>query len=140
MKNIILYSLLVCWVMSACSAEKSSESNLLNLSAPVEVIDLAPEEFARKSREGILVDVRTPAEVSKGIIAGSLAMDYNHPDFLSQAIELPKDREIYLYCAIGGRSSKASELLIQQGFTKVYNLQGGIGAWEKAGFPVTRPE
>jgi len=140
MKTLLLYSLLICCVLSACSTEKPPESAVIESPTPAAVIDLAPADFAGKSAQGILIDVRTAAEIAQGKIDGSLAMDYRQGDFEAQIAELPKDREIYLYCAVGGRSSKAGDLLIAQGFTKVYNLQGGLTAWTEAGLPITIPE
>lgn len=137
MKNFLFCSLFVCLVLSACSTEKAPETVISDSSSTVQVVDLAPAEFASQSKGGILVDVRTPAEIAQGAIAGSIAMDFSQDDFQAQLTQLPKDRAIYLYCAVGGRSSKASDLLVQHGFTKVYNLQGGMTAWNEAGLPVT---
>lgn len=138
MKNLLSYFLLCC-VLSACSTDKSPESAVVAPPTPV-VTDLTPAEFASKSREEILIDVRTPSEIAQGKIDHSLAMDYSQDDFFEKVSQLPKDREIYLYCAVGGRSSKAGELLIQQGFTKVYNLKGGLTAWRDAGLPISKLE
>ena len=44
-----------------------------------------------------------------------------------------------MYCKSGGRSSEAAELLKKNGFNKIYNLKGGISAWEKNGFPIVKP-
>jgi rhodanese-related sulfurtransferase len=51
---------------------------------------------------------------------------------------LMKTTHIFLYCSTDYRSINAAEELIQKGFLHVYNLNGGIVAWRKAGFPVER--
>ena len=140
MKNVLILSTVCVLAFSSCESKKEiSEVGEVEAATPI-VSNLEPTQFQEKSSQGILVDVRTAAEIAKGTIAGSLAMDYNQPDFLAHATQLPKDREIYLYCAVGGRSSKAGDLLIARGFTKVYNLEGGLTAWTAAGLPVIIPE
>ncbi|MBF0281385.1 MAG: rhodanese-like domain-containing protein, partial [Zetaproteobacteria bacterium] len=60
-------------------------------------------------------------------------------DVLEQHIaELPKDKQIYLYCRSGMRSLTASTILVDAGFSRVENVLGGINAWKDAGFPVVK--
>jgi rhodanese-related sulfurtransferase len=67
-----------------------------------------------------------------------LEIDYYSSNFLDQVSQLPKDQELYLYCAVGARSEEAARLLVQQGFTKVYHLQGGIQGWSQEEMAVVR--
>jgi rhodanese-related sulfurtransferase len=97
---------------------------------------LTAQEFAAKSSAGTVIDVRTAGEVAQGKIGDALEIDYYSPNFLDLVSQLPKDQEVYLYCAVGGRSEEAARLLIQQGYTKVYHLQGGIQGWSQQGLPV----
>jgi rhodanese-related sulfurtransferase len=76
--------------------------------------------------------------VAQGKIAGALEIDYYSPNFLDQVSQLAKDQELYLYCAVGARSEEAARLLIQQGYTKVYHLQGGIQAWSQQGMAIVQ--
>ena len=79
----------------------------------------------------LAVDVRAPAERALSHIPGSVNIPLNH---LSERLhELPRDRTLLLYCAGGYRSSVASSLLEQQGFTRLEELAGGLAAWETAG-------
>jgi len=77
---------------------------------------------------GVMVlDVREPFEYDIARIEGSTLMPLDEvPDRFG---ELPRNREIVLMCKSGARSAKATEFLIQQGFTSVFNLEGGITAW-----------
>ena len=54
--------------------------------------------------------------------------------------DLPQDKStpILVYCAAGGRSSRAASLLRARGYAESFNLSGGISAWEDAGLPVER--
>lgn len=85
-----------------------------------------------------LVDVRTPQEWSTGHIEGAKHIDRFSDDFKAQVSGLDKEAPVRLYCAAGGRSEEARELLREMGFTDVRDLDGGINAWRKAGEAVVR--
>jgi rhodanese-related sulfurtransferase len=70
-----------------------------------------------------------------GIPAGAALIPL--PQFEQRAPqELPKDKPIYVICNSGNRSTVASAILIKDGYKKVYNIDGGIQAWLRAGLPV----
>ncbi|MDX2008038.1 MAG: rhodanese-like domain-containing protein [Meiothermus sp.] len=94
---------------------------------------LSPLEAQNKAKEGaIILDVRTLAERKEVKIAGSQSIPL---DQLPQQWEkLPKGREIICQCRSGGRSAQAAQFLSDKGF-KVYNLAGGLNAWQQAGLP-----
>lgn len=94
--------------------------------------------FERESKKGILVDIRTPEEVAQGMIAGAKHIDFYSADFMTKMTALGKDKPIYMYCRSGGRSGQAIARLKAAGFTKVYHLQGGIGAWTAARKPTVK--
>jgi rhodanese-related sulfurtransferase len=78
----------------------------------------------------LLVDVRAPREREQKFIDGSVSMPLNQ--LPQRAEELPKDRELLVYCAGGYRSSIAASLLQQKGFDRVSEIAGGIAAWDAA--------
>lgn len=81
-----------------------------------------------------LLDVRTPGEFMQIRIDGARLVPIDQvPRRLN---ELPKDRPILVYCAVGSRSSQVAGYLAQQGYPEVYNLYGGISAWQLRGLPV----
>ena len=88
----------------------------------------------RHDRAPLIVDVRTPPEVSKKAIAGSTNIPLAH--LVERVSEIPADRPVFVYCAGGYRSSIASSLLQRAGVTDVSEIAGGITAWEAAGLPV----
>ena len=99
------------------------------------------EEFERVAKEpGVVVlDVRTGTEYRKGHLKDATLIDIQQPKEFEQKIKaLDKSKTYAVYCAIGGRSAKACKQLDALGFAKVYNLDGGIKAWEKAGKPVEK--
>jgi rhodanese-related sulfurtransferase len=82
----------------------------------------------------LLIDIRTPAEVAAGAIPGAMELPMHLiPLRLS---ELPKDRDLVLYCRSGARSYQACAYLLDQGFGRARNLRGGIVAWARHGFPI----
>lgn len=78
-----------------------------------------------------LIDVRTPREYSGGHIGHAVNIDFHASDFKKRLEELDLSQPIYLYCAAGGRSKKASEMLLEMGAMHVYELKGGFNAWNK---------
>lgn len=137
-KTLLLLSAGILAFSSCDSKKEKTETTTSSEVTRVSVINLNAVEFQEKSTNGILIDVRTSEEIAEGKIAGSLELDYFLPSFQSKVDELSKDEEIYIYCAVGARSREAAEMLIQQGFTKVYHLSGGIQAWAQKGLPIVQ--
>lgn len=78
----------------------------------------------------VVIDVRTPEEVSQGYIKGATVFaDINGSDFAEKINALDKSKTYLVYCRSGARSSNASGYMIKNGFTNVYNLNGGILGW-----------
>jgi len=93
-------------------------------------------EFEKKLDEfpyAILLDVRTAAEYDKGCITGAYNLDWDGKDFKEEVKSFDKSEPIFVYCKSGGRSEEAAEYLSKNGFKKVYNLKGGMRAWENSG-------
>jgi len=82
----------------------------------------------------LLLDVRAPKEWAAKHIAGSMNIPLNH---LQERIDqVPRDRRIGVHCAGGYRSSIAVSILHQHGITNLFEIAGGLAAWEAAGLPV----
>ena len=85
-----------------------------------------------ESADFLLLDIRSAGELAQGMLP-----DAEHlPMHLIpvQLNELPKDKEVILYCHSGARSYHACAYLSQQGFDNVVNLRGGILAWARSGY------
>lgn len=77
----------------------------------------------------LVVDVREKWENELCQIPGSKLIPLGQlPQHLA---ELPKNQSIVLHCHHGGRSGRATAFLMEQGFTNVFNLTGGIHAWSE---------
>jgi rhodanese-related sulfurtransferase len=104
------------------------------------VVDtLTAEDFKSKlasTPDAVLLDVRTPEEVAKGVIPSAKNIDLKSSDFQIQMNALDKNKTYFVYCAKGGRSSKAIDIMKQSGFKKLINLESGYRDWVERGLPV----
>lgn len=95
-----------------------------------QVADIAVHDLAARLGEFFLLDVREPDEHEEFHIDGSTLIPLGQlPRRLG---ELPRGRRIAVYCAVGGRSGRATEFLRAQGFDAV-NVRGGVRAWRLLG-------
>jgi rhodanese-related sulfurtransferase len=102
---------------------------------------LTPKDFQSKlstTPNAVLLDVRTPDEVSQGKIQGSVNIDFNNTDYKKKIDSLDKEKTYFVYCAKGGRSSKAYAVMKSSGFKHVYDLEGGYSAWNEMGLPIVK--
>jgi rhodanese-related sulfurtransferase len=106
--------------------------------------NLTPDQVEAEVREGtLLIDIREPEErLASGAIAenthaprGMLEF-YADPTSPYHRCEFDPDRRVILYCASGGRSALAADMLRQLGYANVAHLDGGLKAWVEAGKPV----
>ena len=81
----------------------------------------------------VLLDVRTPAEYAAGHLPGARNLDIEGPGFAAQIASLDKNATYAVYCHSGNRSGAALEQMAAAGFTHVYDLAGGIAAWQAMG-------
>jgi thioredoxin 1 len=124
--------LLVSLLVFSCAGAQHSPSQIQN-------IDAAAFKKLVDAGNGIVLDVRTQEEWNEGTIPNATTIDFYGDDFKDKINLMNKEKEIYVYCLAGSRSAKAASILIENGFTKVYNLTGGFRSWKENGFPVTTP-
>lgn len=99
---------------------------------------LTAQEFSEKLKAqptAKVVDVRTPEEYSEGHLPGALNINWNSGQFKQEILRLDTASAIFVYCLSGGRSASAAETMRSMGFSKVYELDGGIMKWRSAGLP-----
>jgi phage shock protein E len=80
-----------------------------------------------------VIDVRTPSEFASGHLTHAVNIDVNGDTFDSQVSALPKDNTYFVYCHSGNRSAVATARMSKAGFTKLYNLTGGVADWQANG-------
>lgn len=125
MKTKLVAALFACLLFVNCNSQNSK--NVQNITAQ----NLA--EQLKNNSEAQLLDVRTAEEYAGGHIGNAANVDWNSENFEAKAATYDKNKPIYVYCKVGGRSSKAAAKLSEMGFAKIYNLDGGIMKWDAAG-------
>ena len=98
---------------------------------------IPPSTFAEKIKntpDVQLIDVRTPEEFEAQHIDNARNINWNGDDFEMKSAQLDKNKPVFVYCTVGGRSKKASAKLHEMGFKQIYNLEGGIMKWNASGF------
>jgi rhodanese-related sulfurtransferase len=88
--------------------------------------------------DAIVLDVREDSEFVQGHIINSLHIPLSGLSDKIKRLEKYRDRPIILSCASGSRSATAYHRLKKLGFEKVYNLRGGLMAWQSASFPLAK--
>lgn len=87
-----------------------------------------------KSKNAYLLDVRTPDERRQGYIPGSVLIPIEMVG--RKLAEIPKNRPVIVYCAVGSRSRSVAQALARSGYAEVYNMKDGIFGWYRNGLPV----
>lgn len=85
-----------------------------------------------------LLDVRTPDEFSLGSLPGAINIPLD--EIRDRMDEIPKDKPVYVFCAVGLRGYLAYRILVQHGYDKVRNLSGGLKIYKAATAPIIRNE
>lgn len=88
--------------------------------------------------DAIVLDVREAEEFARGHVPNSRHLPVGQIDKRVSELQKFKARPLIVVCHSGSRSGAACGALRKHGFEKVFNLAGGMGAWEQAGQPVTR--
>lgn len=100
--------------------------------------DVTSDEFkALMTKNALLIDVRTPNEFKSGKIVKSKNINVASFDFMTSIKDLDKSKDVLVYCRSGVRAGRAAKMFTKLGFTNVYNLKGGIMAWQNHGNSVS---
>jgi rhodanese-related sulfurtransferase len=139
---LTLILLLIFGTAVACSSSETATTNpepaisadlneVLNLADTVDVQTVA----TIKERDDVIVlDVREQWEYDEGHIPGVTLIPMG--EIASRLAEIPTDKEVIVTCRSGNRSGQITDFLREQGFDNVHNMDGGILAWEAAGYDV----
>jgi len=128
MKKIVLVSVIALGLLLQSCNTRSKDVEMVSALQVYEAV------YGEDSLQ--LIDVRTPEEYNVSHLKTAQNICISHPDFEAKVKKLDKNKPVYVYCKSGGRSAKASKKLKELGFTKVYDLQGGITSWEKEGLEI----
>jgi rhodanese-related sulfurtransferase len=104
--------------------------------------DMSPQQVVQlmsHEKESLIVDVREDNEFQSTHIPDSLHIPLGSLAKRITELDKYKTGHVILSCRSGSRSGRACSLLKKQGFEHVYNLSGGVIAWEKDNLPVNNP-
>ena len=128
-KLITILSVIVVLLISSCVEENKATINVVSAEEMQTLIEMDNVQ---------LLDVRTSEEYTTGYIAEAQNIDFFSPTFEQDIKALDKDKPVLLYCQAGGRSAKCAEKMKALGFTKIYDLDGGISKWKLKKLPITK--
>lgn len=106
------------------------------MSASIESVSPNEASKMQHERNAIIIDVRETDEWNAGHIAGAIHIPLSDVKNRVTELEKYKDSPVITQCRSGVRSAKAAEVLKNAGFSAVYNLDGGINAWQKAALDI----
>jgi len=137
MKKLVLALLVGSLVLAGCSSKNEAADSAASDSATVSVPSVDAATFQSKiiERGVIVLDVRTADEFKQNHIIDARNIDVESADFDSEIAKLDKKVTYALYCQSGRRSAIAYNKMKEAGFLNLYNLDGGMNAWEAAGLP-----
>jgi len=123
-----VFAFVVLFVLALTSCQSQPSNGLLDARTF--------NEKAKSSKDAVILDVRTPEEYREGYIDKAVNIDFYNPAFKSEIVKLDKTKSYFVYCKAGGRSASAAEMMRKEGFTKVFDLDGGITSWEETKLPL----
>lgn len=148
MKKATIFSLLIAGALTvtACGNSEKAATTSTNETAAAQqtqkgsVGNVQAEELKQQigNENVIILDVRTPEELQRGIVEGAVNIDFYSSDFKSKALELDASKEVYIICHSGRRSASAASILAENGYN-VKNVLGGMSAWQQKGLPTVQP-
>lgn len=131
-------NLKVLWItmilISSVSCGQKQNKNSTDGDSASKISLISATELKKVNDQILLIDVRTPGEFASGHIENSINIDYKADNFKELIGELDPNQEIYVYCKVGGRSGRSAKIMRDMGFKNIYDLKGGIIAWEKEGY------
>lgn len=124
-------------LLSGCSSGSVSVSaGPTAAAAPAAGSSLAAADFAAAAKlpHTVLLDVRTPQEFAEGHLPGAVNIDVESADFPDRVVaELDPAKAYAVYCRSANRSKVAMTTMQSLGFSQLFDLDGGIKAWQAAG-------
>jgi sulfur-carrier protein adenylyltransferase/sulfurtransferase len=107
----------------------------------LKVVAVSAEEASEQlkvNKQARMVDVREPREwAATGVPPKAVRISLGNLERKAPE-KLPTDGPVYLICASGHRSHSGGKILLKLGYSEVYTVSGGIGAWQRAGLPLKK--
>lgn len=124
MKLSILSLILIGFLSVSCKGQVSKNIETIPATAFAEKIKATPNAQ--------ILDVRTPEEFASQHIDNAVNVNWKAENFIENSKKFNKQNPVFVYCLSGGRSKQAANKLSELGFSKIYDLEGGILKWNAA--------
>ena len=139
MKNwkLLLPLLVLVLVLAACGGQADTveePASTINLDELPQQVDVQTVFDIQDHEDVYVLDVREQYEYDEKHIPNVTLLPMS--EIQNRLDEIPSDNEVIVTCRSGNRSGQVTQFLEQNGFDNVHNMEGGIVAWEEAGFPV----
>ncbi len=123
---------------SEIEVSNQAVSDLIGVVTNTPITNLSPKQALEQLSSFRIIDVRRPDEFNDklGHIQNAKLCTINETSFIKKLKSLNKDLHYLFVCRSGGRSSRAARVAQTFGFSNIYNLDGGMLAWDKSHFPV----
>lgn len=131
MKNLISSLIIIFATTLSISCQNRSSDSAITM------IDSEEMKTLLENKAIQLVDVRTIEEFNEHYIKGAENIVYD-ANFEQKLILLEKDKPVIVYCRSGRRSAISADIMEKQGFTDIYELEGGIIQWMNEGNPIKK--
>lgn len=136
--RILLPLLILLGLLAACGGQTGTSTVATSPTASLEdlpqEVDVQTVHDLQGRDDVVVLDVREQYEYDEKHIPNVTLIPMS--EIQNRIDEVPKDKEVFVTCRSGNRSEQVTQFLSQNGYDNVHNMQGGIIAWEEAGFPV----
>ncbi|GAB2536867.1 rhodanese-like domain-containing protein [Rufibacter soli] len=142
MKRIV-FSLAATALLTSCNTQPTKgttpDVGTEHASVPQQTHQVKPlssqevKDLLAGESEVVVLDVRTPSEFKAGHLKNAQLLDIYSPDFQGRLKALNPEKTYLVYCAVGGRSSQASERMKQLGFKQIYDAREGFSSLKEMG-------
>ena len=140
MEKSLLIALMFLFILSACSSQATPES-VAGTTVTVDggsYLNVAPSELNSMLADKDFVFINVHIPFAGNIASTDLSIPYDQIDQNLTQLPADKNAKIVLYCRSGRMSAIAAETLVKLGYTDIWNLDGGMVAWEQAGYEIQK--
>ena len=131
MKRIVLLILFVI-LLAGCQSQPVSGETISVTGGSYQNVTAKELNSMLKSKDFVFINVHIP--FAGNITGTDLSIAYDQIEQNLSQLPLDKSAKIVLYCRSGRMSAIAAEALVEQGYTNIWDLAGGMVAWEQAGY------
>jgi len=136
LKNFMVLALSVSLVIGIVSTSGCVPTQIIEDITPQEAFTLIQNN--QNNPDFVVIDVRTPEEFTEEHIENATNINFYSESFRDMLNNLDKNKTYLIYCKVGGRSGSALDIMVELNFKEVYNVSGGIIAWNAEGLPTVK--